>query len=173
MTEPKTAKDALLPCPFCGGNGKCVNGSTSEPTEIRCENCKASVHGTEYQYTKRLISWHGDANKKWNTRAQPEQAPSIDEHCKDCCCAKAWEALGITEYTGKSIPEHILELKALTPASDIPGLREAIAEKVLYEDALQYLYDFTGSKPIGSTEYQIHMYIYSIFQSAEKGEFND
>ncbi len=46
-------------------------------------------------------------------------------------------------------------------------------EARLYEDALQYLYDFTGSKPIGSTEYQIHMYIYSIFQSAEKGEFND
>lgn len=59
------------------------------------------------------------------------------------------------------------------PAGEVPGLREAIAEKVLYEDALQYLYDFTGSKPIGSTEYQIHMYIYSIFQSAEKGEFND
>lgn len=32
-------------------------------------------------------------------------------HCKDCCCAKSWVALGITEYTGKSIPEHIEELK--------------------------------------------------------------
>lgn len=29
------------------------------------------------------------------------------DHCKDCCCARAWKALGITEYTGLSIPEHI------------------------------------------------------------------
>ena len=34
------------------------------------------------------------------------------DHCKDCCCAQAWEALGITEYTSKSIPEHIRELRA-------------------------------------------------------------
>jgi len=32
-------------------------------------------------------------------------------HCKDCCCARSWEALGITVYTGKSIPEHIVELQ--------------------------------------------------------------
>jgi hypothetical protein len=34
------------------------------------------------------------------------------EHCKDCCCARCWKALGITEYTGKSIPEHIDALRA-------------------------------------------------------------
>lgn len=33
------------------------------------------------------------------------------EHCKDCCCAQSWESLGITEYTGKSIPEHIKEIR--------------------------------------------------------------
>lgn len=33
-----------------------------------------------------------------------------DGHCKDCCCARAWKALGISEYTGKSIPEEITEL---------------------------------------------------------------
>jgi hypothetical protein len=32
-------------------------------------------------------------------------------HCKDCCCARSWKALGITEYTGLSIPEHILRLR--------------------------------------------------------------
>lgn len=37
---------------------------------------------------------------------------TIDNHCKDCCCARSWEALGITEYTGKSIPEHVAELTA-------------------------------------------------------------
>jgi hypothetical protein len=33
-----------------------------------------------------------------------------ENHCVDCCCAKSWEALGVTTYTGKSIPEHIEEL---------------------------------------------------------------
>ncbi len=33
-------------------------------------------------------------------------------HCKDCCCARSWAALGVTEYTGKSIPEHIEEMRA-------------------------------------------------------------
>jgi hypothetical protein len=32
-------------------------------------------------------------------------------HCKDCCCARSWEALGAKEYTGKGIPEHITELR--------------------------------------------------------------
>jgi hypothetical protein len=31
-------------------------------------------------------------------------------HCRDCCCAKAWEALEITDYTGLSIPEEIKRL---------------------------------------------------------------
>jgi hypothetical protein len=34
-----------------------------------------------------------------------------NRHCEDCCCAQSWEALGIKEYTGMSIPEHISELK--------------------------------------------------------------
>lgn len=33
-------------------------------------------------------------------------------HCKDCCCARSWKELGITEYTGKGIPEHIAQLRA-------------------------------------------------------------
>lgn len=33
-------------------------------------------------------------------------------HCVDCCCARSWKALGITEYTGKSIPEHIDQLRS-------------------------------------------------------------
>ena len=32
-------------------------------------------------------------------------------HCRDCCCARSWEALGITEYDGRSIPEHITALR--------------------------------------------------------------
>ena len=34
-----------------------------------------------------------------------------DGHCKDCCCARCWNALGVHEYTGKPIPEYITELR--------------------------------------------------------------
>ena len=32
-------------------------------------------------------------------------------HCHDCCCARSWKALGVDKYDGKSIPEHIEQLK--------------------------------------------------------------
>lgn len=41
----------------------------------------------------------------------PDDVIEKVEHCKDCCCARSWKALGISDYTGKSIPEHIAELK--------------------------------------------------------------
>jgi len=37
---------------------------------------------------------------------------NANEHCEDCCCAQAWEALGVKEFTGMSIPEHISTLRA-------------------------------------------------------------
>ncbi len=54
-----------------------------------------------------------------------------ENHCQDCCCAKAWEALDISEHTGKSIPEHIEDMRdALEDAlatwedRDIPNERQ-------------------------------------------------
>ncbi len=44
-----------------------------------------------------------------------------NNHCKDCCCAQSWKALGITEYTGMSIPEHIERLTA-----EVEKLRRAL-----------------------------------------------
>ena len=51
------------------------------------------------------------------------------EHCKDCCCAKSWEALGISEYTGKSIPEEIASLRAALEAreGELEEAKETIA----------------------------------------------
>lgn len=53
------------------------------------------------------------------TAAQMRQAAEELErlqyrHCTDCCCARSWRALGLEDapYTGKSIPEHISELRA-------------------------------------------------------------
>ena len=46
-----------------------------------------------------------------NSISAIESLYAEENHCKDCCCAQSWKALGVTEYTGKSIPEHIQELK--------------------------------------------------------------
>jgi hypothetical protein len=47
-----------------------------------------------------------------NSRYRQELVPSETEvHCRDCCCARSWEALGITTYTSLSIPEHIRLLR--------------------------------------------------------------
>lgn len=56
-----------------------------------------------------------------------------EHHCTDCCCAKSWQALGITEYTGKSIPEHIAELKASqTPQTvDVEALAHSLEQNEL------------------------------------------
>ena len=57
-----------------------------------------------------------------------DEAKAEKEHCKDCCCARSWRALGISEYTGKSIPDHISELRA-----ENERLREA-----LYDQPIDY-----------------------------------
>lgn len=49
----------------------------------------------------------------------------IDPHCVDCCCSRSWAALGISEYTGKSIPEEIESLHAKLAACQAL-LREAV-----------------------------------------------
>ena len=36
----------------------------------------------------------------------------MTHHCHDCCCATAWRALGVTDYTVLSLPEHITALRA-------------------------------------------------------------
>lgn len=34
-----------------------------------------------------------------------------DGHCKDCCCARIWKALGVESYTGLSIWEHVEKMR--------------------------------------------------------------
>lgn len=60
-----------------------------------------------------LIEWSEISNAILDAINQPAPVGG-DEHCKDCCCAESWKALGISEYTGKSIPEHIADLRALS-----------------------------------------------------------
>lgn len=39
-------------------------------------------------------------------------------HCEDCCCAQSWKALSVHEFDGKSIPEHISDLKQRAEAAE-------------------------------------------------------
>jgi predicted nucleic acid-binding Zn-ribbon protein len=61
-----------------------------------------------------------------------------DEHCVDCCCARSWRALGISEFTGRSIPEEIerlrarvaeLEAKQIEDVRAMVELHRAVAER--------------------------------------------
>ena len=99
----------IKPCPFCGGKAsicdRCIS-PTGKVFFIMCEKseCHGNITDLNVNYTKQ------EAIKAWNTR-QPTPVPlSEEKHCKDCCCAKAWEALEIKEYTGKGIVEYIREL---------------------------------------------------------------
>ena len=56
---------------------------------------------------------------------QQQIAEMKDIHCKDCCCARSWDALGISAYTGKSIPEHITALR-----EQIAALQRCVVEVV-------------------------------------------
>jgi hypothetical protein len=42
---------------------------------------------------------------------EAELAALRNTHCRDCCCAQSWLALGVYKYDGKSIPEHITALR--------------------------------------------------------------
>jgi hypothetical protein len=52
--------------------------------------------------------------RRWEDKAEEYRTHALklldkrnDGHCQDCCCAQAWAALGVTEYTGESIPDYI------------------------------------------------------------------
>lgn len=101
MNEPKFTE--LKPCPFCGA--KPILMETNQGCHVQCLKCRVQ----NWRQHKRVVI------KLWNIRTgeEPTRLSEIakENHCKDCCCAESWKALGIKEYTGKSIPEHIAELR--------------------------------------------------------------
>jgi len=80
--------------------------------------------GEDLPYTMRELGKAID----FAVEAMQSTHTEIKHHCKDCCCARSWEALGISEYTGKSIPEHIAALRGNTPTHTEAELVEIVAE---------------------------------------------
>ncbi len=114
--------DSLNECPFTD-----VHKAIDEKRRsVSCRNC---------YYMGDACSQTGAINTPKPNRADssaPTPSPAnpsevSDNHCKDCCCARCWEALGITKYTGKSIPEHIAELVATRdPVPDVSGFEQLV-----------------------------------------------
>jgi hypothetical protein len=79
--------------------------------------------------------------------ATPTFPGEKENHCKDCCCAESWKALGIEKCTGLSIPEHIKELKAelfelkggFAPTEQNDGLFAKITEKITTNDIYSFV----------------------------------
>jgi len=78
-----------------------------------CEVCKKPIR---IKFGHDDLMPHGgwcmclsEASRKDAGGARP--ASDVVNHCVDCCCARSWSALGVTEYDGKSIPEHITRLR--------------------------------------------------------------
>ena len=77
----------------------------------------ANMQEAELNLLSRLSA--GEAAVKKVEELEKEVERLEGRHCADCCCDKSWKALGITEYTGKSIPEHIAELRRQAAAGQI------------------------------------------------------
>jgi hypothetical protein len=71
---------------------------------------------------KRRMMMH-DSYIREKDRSEQKLAEARTAHCQDCCCARSWKALGVTEHTGKSIPEHITDLRA-----DLAAYKQKLAE---------------------------------------------
>jgi hypothetical protein len=62
----------------------------------------AEIERVQLEFANAQLHWSQERDE---LKRQMEELKG--GHCSDCCCARSWKALGISEYTGKSIPEHI------------------------------------------------------------------
>lgn len=58
-------KEKLKPCPFCGGEGKCIRMRPSRKFVVVCQNDKCGASVGEYSPTIRM------AYDAWNRRYKP------------------------------------------------------------------------------------------------------
>lgn len=92
-----------------------------------------------------IITQHEQRNEFLESRIADLQTVIMERqngHCKDCCCARSWEALEVTTPTGMSIVEHIEQLKHERDA--------AVQDAARLRDALAALYAVQNGSPLPS-----------------------
>jgi len=87
-----------------------MTDSTIKPEASDVERVAKAIKAQMVKTETRITPYTPEDTELW-LNGLAEAAINSMHHCKDCCCARAWAALGITEYTGKSISEHIEELR--------------------------------------------------------------
>jgi hypothetical protein len=66
------------------------------------QSARAELAAAKRILRKQQLGWEG---------MKAELADLNANHCRDCCCAQSWQALGVSEYDGKPISEHITALR--------------------------------------------------------------
>ena len=99
---------------YCDGPDRSKHSADWDSVMRECEKIDASLASLrvqrdewKHEYEALVITSVREVDEAESERLLERKAQS----CEDCCCAKSWEALGITEYTGRSIPEEIARLR--------------------------------------------------------------
>jgi hypothetical protein len=105
--------DDLAPCGQDIGGDEGIDGYCQPGYKFDCIDKKCARPCDGQMAGSWCITRSPDGPKEI-TEPEPTTDPYAlpVDHCKDCCCAQSWAALGISEYNGKSIVENIIDLKA-------------------------------------------------------------
>lgn len=102
----------------------------SRPNEASVRACEVAISramSTPIRPEESFVFSTAHMRAIWQEAEDRGRASRDADHCKDCCCARSWKALGDPEYDGRGIEEHITT--AITAAEE-RGRQAATARAV-------------------------------------------